>query len=472
VKLLYVVHYFMPKHQAGTEIYTYTLASEMAKRHEVTILTSEDADIAPGEFRVERDKYEGIPVIRILRSEPAEFKASYKSDKMDEIFSGLIDELQPDLVHFQHLYRLSVGFVDILQSRRIPRVLTLADFWFICAPIILLRPGFVRCVGPEKGVACASCGNAVGEEFAGSVAARLLGSSPAQQQAAQMVHKLKNALPDPVVQMAKNIKDRAVAAAPTAGKRMDLLCERYDLTMKALRKINLILAPSRFLRETYVDAGVHPYIISYSDYGFDMNLFPRRLKRKYEPPLRVGYMGTLVAHKGVHVLVEAMRHVKGAELHVWGDLSHFPGYVNSLKKSATGARIVFEGKYEHKNVAEILAGMDVLVVPSLWWENSPLTIHEAFLMGIPVIASRCGGMGELVADEMFLFEPGDPIELARLLQSIVNRPALLTTFGNRRGQVKTIEENALELEEIYDIVRQRMNEEIKKSEAPSPPAQT
>jgi glycosyltransferase involved in cell wall biosynthesis len=469
VKLLYVVHYFLPYHQAGTEIYTYTMAAEMAKRHEVTILTTEDADITPGEFRVERDKYENIPVIRIYRSEPVDFKASYKSDKMDDIFAGLVDELQPDMAHFQHLYRLSIGFIDVLAAKHIPRVLTLADYWFICPPIILLKPGFVRCTGPEKGVVCASCGNAVGEEFAGSFAARLLGSSPAQQQAAQMVHRLKNSLPDSVVQIAKNIKDRAVATAPAGGKRMDLLCERYDLMMKALKKVNLILAPSRFLRETHVEAGVPPYIISYSDYGFDMNLFPRRPRRKYEPPLKVGFMGTIVSHKGVHVLVEAMRHLKGAELHIWGDLTHFPAYVNSLKKAAEGLPVIFEGRYEHKDVSNILSGFDVLVVPSLWWENSPLTIHEAFLMGVPVIASRCGGMGELVADEMFLFEPEDSLEIARLLQNIVNRPALLTTFGNRRGQVKTIEENALEIEEVYDIVIQRMNEEIKKGEHPQSP---
>ena len=48
VKVLYVVHYFLPKHQAGTEIYTRTLAKEMARQHDVTILTSEDADLPPG----------------------------------------------------------------------------------------------------------------------------------------------------------------------------------------------------------------------------------------------------------------------------------------------------------------------------------------------------------------------------------------------------------------------------------------
>jgi len=469
VKLLYVVHYFLPKHQAGTEIYTRTLAKEMARQHDVTILTSEDADLPPGEFRVERDEYEDLPVLRILRGQPADFRTSYKDETLDALFAEIIDELQPDIVHFQHLFRLSIGFIDVVKARRIPCALTLADYWFICPPVILMKPGFVRCSGPEKGMACTTCGNAIGEEFAGSAAVELLGDSPVTQQAAQMVHKLKHSLPDPVVQFAKGVKDRAVAASPKGGKRADYLCERFDSMIDALKKVNIILAPSRFLRETYNDAGVATYTISYSDYGFDMNLFPRQPRKAYKPPLQVGYIGTIVAHKGVHVLVDAMKRVKGAELHIWGDVSHFPGYVKTLQKAASGAPVFFEDKFEHDRVAEIFSTVDVMVVPSLWWENSPLTIHEAFLMGVPVIASRCGGMGELVADPFFLFEPGDSAELASMLQGIVNRPQMLATFGNRRGEIKTIEENALELEELYDIVIQRVAEE-KNSEPPEPPS--
>ena len=95
MKLLYVVHYFLPKHQAGTEIYTHTLAKEMARQHDVTILTSEDADLPPGEFRVERDEYDGLPVLRILRGQPADFRASYRDEALDALFAELVDELQP-----------------------------------------------------------------------------------------------------------------------------------------------------------------------------------------------------------------------------------------------------------------------------------------------------------------------------------------------------------------------------------------
>ncbi len=459
MKILFVVHRFLPKHQAGTEIYTYTLAKEMSERHEVSILTSEDADLPPGKYRMEKDEYDGLDVYRIYRGDPADFRASYQDDRLDGIFAGLVDELKPDFVHFQHLYRSSVGFITVLAERRIPRVLTLADYWFICPSVIMLKPDFVRCESPEKGFACASCGNAVGEEFAGAAAARLFGNSPARQQAMQAMHKLKHNMPESMVQFAKGMKDRAVSNSAGGAKRQDLLRQRFETVLDALKKTNLILAPSRFLRERYIESGVPPFNISYSDYGFNTDLFPRKHKKKFEPPLKVGYIGTLVAHKGVHVLVEAMKHVSDAELHIHGDTTHFPNYVKSLQKTAQGLPVYFEGRFDHDRAAEILSKMDIMVAPSLWWENSPLTIHEAFLMGVPVLASRCGGMGELVADDMFVFEPGDSVELGRMLQRLAQKPELLNTFGNRRGQVKTIKENVLELEEVYDIVIQKMAEE-------------
>jgi len=460
MRILLVVHYYLPKHQAGTEIYTASLARELKKRHEVAIFTSDDSHFETGEYKTGRDDYDGVPVTCVYRGQPADFLSSYKDAELDRIFGEYIEEYKPDLIHFQHLYRLSIGFIDEARKRKIPRVLTLADYWFICPSIIMLRPGYVRCTGPERGIACATCGNAVGEEFAGSVAAEMLGAGKTRQYVLQAMHALKRTLPQPMVEFAKEMKDRAVAANPNSipQKRIDLLSARYRAMMDALRNINLILAPSRFLRETYVEAGVSPLIISYSDYGFEVEKFPRKPKKPFQPPLKIGYVGTLVPHKGVHVLIEAFQKVEGAVLEIHGELTHFPNYVKSLKKLAKGKPVKFMGRFENERAAEIMSGLDALVVPSLWWENSPLTIHEAFLVGTPVIASRAGGMGELVADPMFLFEPGDAQELAKILQGFVRKPEMLRIFGDRRAEVKSISENVDELEDVYRIVVQRAME--------------
>ena len=71
------------------------------------------------------------------------------------------------------------------------------------------------------------------------------------------------------------------------------------------------------------------------------------------------------------------------------------------------------GEFKHSRIAEIFSEIDVLVVPSVWYENSPLVIQEAFLAGTPVIASDIGGIPELVKDKEngLLFKANDDNDL-------------------------------------------------------------
>jgi glycosyltransferase involved in cell wall biosynthesis len=93
----------------------------------------------------------------------------------------------------------------------------------------------------------------------------------------------------------------------------------------------------------------------------------------------------------------------------------------------------------------------VLVVPSIWLENSPLVIHEAFQAGVPVVGARIGGIADLIADGLNgrLYDPTSPDELARVLQSLIENPAQLASWAARLPAVKSIAEEAREWERIY-----------------------
>jgi len=99
-----------------------------------------------------------------------------------------------------------------------------------------------------------------------------------------------------------------------------------------------------------------------------------------------------------------------------------------------------------------LSEIDVLVVPSIWYENSPLTIHEAFLAGVPVITSNIGGMAELVRDEVngLHFQVGNAEDLARKMLRVVENPSLLSTLKPNDSLVTKIEQHALKIETIYN----------------------
>ena len=117
-------------------------------------------------------------------------------------------------------------------------------------------------------------------------------------------------------------------------------------------------------------------------------------------------------------------------------------------------RILFCGRFENDRIAKVLSEIDVLVIPSLWYENSPLTIHEASLARVPVVAAGLGGMAEFVQDGAngLHFEFGNSEDLYRklsMLEQDRSRVAALDQFP----AVKTIDENAVEMEHLYETLK-------------------
>src|SRR5439155_26694905 len=116
----------------------------------------------------------------------------------------------------------------------------------------------------------------------------------------------------------------------------------------------------------------------------------------------------------------------------------------------------FMGRIENAALPAAFAELDLLIVPSLWFENSPLTIHEAFLAGVPVLTADRGGMAELVEDGKsgLHFHMGDADDLRRQLLRVVREPGLLESLRLEPPRVKTIEEDAAAMEERYGLLLQ------------------
>jgi len=117
-------------------------------------------------------------------------------------------------------------------------------------------------------------------------------------------------------------------------------------------------------------------------------------------------------------------------------------------------RISYEGKFPHEKIGEVLSEVDVLVVPSMWYENTPVIMYEAFATKTPVIATDAGGMAELIGqfDGGWLFPRGDVDELARTMQRLIDEPALVAEAGQRIKPVRRIEEHIADLERAYEEV--------------------
>ena len=182
----------------------------------------------------------------------------------------------------------------------------------------------------------------------------------------------------------------------------------------------------------------------------------RTLEKVPDPEgrIRFGFVGSLVWYKGGETMVRAMRRLVGrkAVLNVYGDFKpDADEHHAELARLAEGADVHFKGRFDNSKLSEVYAEIDVLVVPSVWYENSPITIHEAYLTSTPVLASGVGGMAEYVRDGVdgLHFAVGDEADLARKMARFLDEPGLLEALSQDFMEIKTIRDNALETEFRY-----------------------
>jgi len=256
-----------------------------------------------------------------------------------------------------------------------------------------------------------------------------------------------------------------------AGEQDILLAlkERRFLLQRDLEAVDVIIAVSQFLEERFIREGmVGPQQISFIGKGLDLVAWERRVKHTPLRTLRVGYLGFLSEHKGVHLLLQASKRLEsegyGHQLKIYGEASDSSSYVSALKRLSRGCtHIEFGGRYKNSEIERVLSGLDVVVVPSIWYEVRPTVILEAFAGKTPVIAADLGSMPELVSHQVngLLFQPGDAADLARQLQRLVDEPTLLGHLREGIKPVKTLDDEMEELTEVYgSLLGSRVAQEV------------
>ncbi|MBI1849211.1 MAG: glycosyltransferase family 4 protein [Planctomycetes bacterium] len=459
MRILQVVHLFLPRHRGGVEIYTASLARAQARRgHALRILTTDHLPAEP-EWVPRESTWEGIPVTTVVNNKNyTTFDRSYDDPAMARVFETVVDDFRPDVVHLQHLLFLGAGIVDVLARRRIPIVFTLHEYWMLClrgGQMIL--PDLRRCDDPPE-ADCARC-----------VAAGAGMQSPREIAVNRALRRVKATTGIDLWPLARAIRvntphvlrrgfapERAPAPAAPPPWALDAVRARTRRLREIAAKVDLFIAPSPYLRDRFVAWGIPESKIVFSDYGFETERFLHARRAPRAPgPLRAGYVGAVIPSKGVHVLVEAWNRVHGdATCEIWGGTAHRPDYAQACRRASRPESLHFRGEFDPARAPEIFASLDVLVVPSVWFENSPLTIREGFLAGLPVVTSDLGGMRDLVVHEQsgLRFAPGDPAALASALQRLVDDRAFLDKLRAGVPRVKTIDENAAELDRVYELL--------------------
>jgi len=446
LRVLYVVHGFPPDTWAGTEVYTLSLARAMkARGHDVVILTRAPAPAgaapdAPPDFTIDRQDFQGLPVWRMInRLGQQRLRDSYVRPAAEAAFRDALREIKPDIVHFQHLIHLSVTLPEICRELGVPSLITVNDYWALCARVQLIRPDGVRCE-ENQGLGCLLC-----------VKDTHLDRIP-------LARRFRPVLA-PLAALGDKFRGRPgmTSIADRSGEIVDM-AERHDVVCAGYDACDLMVAPSRFLRQKFIDTGrFDPHKVVYSDYGIPAPAAgPPTRTTAGRAGVRFGFIGSLLWYKGVDVLIRAVHQLASpaAVLHVHGDFKPdadpYHAKLADLAKPC-GDSVVFHGRFDNQEVGRVYEHIDVLVVPSTWFENSPITIHEAFQFRTPIVTSDIGGMAELVHDGVdgLHFRAGDAADLCEKLARFVDDPGLAARLSTNVPDIKTIEEDAREMEFRY-----------------------
>jgi len=200
--------------------------------------------------------------------------------------------------------------------------------------------------------------------------------------------------------------------------------ERFVRSM--LELADVYVSPSRFLAERYAAWGLSPDKLFVIENGLAIRepAPPRVLPGAEQRRSRFAFFGQMTPFKGVDVLIDAVARVPER---IWGEDSRLmifganleyqpPEFQARMKKliDDAGSRVRFYGSYQNSEMPELMQTVDWVVVPSIWWENSPVVIQEALFHGRPLLCSNIGGMAEKVRNgqDGLHFRVGSPEDLA------------------------------------------------------------
>lgn len=387
MKILQINKYDYRK--GGSETHFFDLIDLLrSKGHEVSVFTARgnSGDMELPEL-ISFDKFSLRNILKML----------WNHDAVRKLDAVLASE-KPDIAHLHNIYHhLSPAIIHLLKKRRIPIAMTLHDYKIICPNYKLFNQGKI----------CEKCKGG----------------------------KYYHCLFDKCV---KGSRAKSLLAMIEAYLHRKML--------KSYEKVDIFIAPSRFIKDKFVEFGVPAEKIEVI-HNF-VSLRPAKSVEKQENYIL--YFGRLSEEKGIDSLVEAMAYVNGdIRLKIVGN-----GETKKNLKSED--RIEVLGYMDGVELTKAVSGAIAVVIPSVWYENMPLSMLEAMAAGKAVIAADIGGIPEIIRDgeNGFLFEAGNANELAEKINDAVSMN--LSGIGKKAiDTVKSFDREAYhkEIEKLYHAIK-------------------
>ena len=405
MRILHVVHQYPPDAVGGVELYTQRMArASLAAGDTVAVLTRTGGK---GHGLAQKDEA-GVQVWRAWdgpMTPTRRYLDLFRTGPLLDAWEEVLVTTMPDVVHIQHLMGWPLAILDQLIAAKAPYVIMLYDYWWRCANAQLLTNYDERvCAGPRGCANCTRCA----------------------------------------------VARAGVHAWPAAPALWGSLLWRNRRLARGLRHAHTLVAPTPFVADWYAGQGISRATMRLVPPGVEPMPRLARPPRQADGKLRAAYIGGLASQKGVHVAVEAASRLAGlVDLTVAGHAQD-PAYEAHLRDLA-GANVRFVGRLNRAAVWSLLASVDVVLVPSLWYETYCYVLHEAFAAGVPVIASDLGVMADAVRDGVdgLLVPPGDVAAWTASLERLAREPALRAHLAANVPQPPDEADHAEALRQIY-----------------------
>jgi len=412
-KVLIVSHNHPLFFPGGAEIFAYDLFKAI-RTH-----TDYQPFFLAAASAVSRQVHTGTPFQMLVDSEDEAlfwgdaFDYFYQSQKILNFiyldFKNFLEEMQPDVIHFHHTIRIGVEAIQIARQTlpNVKIVFTLHEFILMCN-----RDG--QMVRKDNDELCES-------------------ASP----------------------------DRCYRCFPEFSPQQFKMRETF---LKAhLDLVDMFISPSQFLAQRFIDWGLPETKMVVMENGRDVyQSAPHRTLLEGEKRNSFGFFGQINPYKGVLLIFQAVEYLvkndfTDFQIELFGNVaSGFPGFQEEFSTFLDKYKniVTHHGKYKQEEIPELIRDVDWVIVPSVWWENSPLVIQEVFMHKRPIICSNIGGMAEKVENNVtgLHFRVRNSLSLAKTIQNASSNPEKWEQLVGNIGPRLSIEESALKHTNLYEKI--------------------
>jgi len=406
-RTLIVSHGHPDFNKGGAEVAAYNLYSAMRDRGEDAFFLARTSQPPHGgaAFSSRKDKRE---ILFHTTMDDGFLFSNLKTRHLWQEFRDLLQLIKPDVVHLHHYFLLGIEiFTEIrnmLPHARI--VLTLHEYLAICHNKgLMIKTNGKLCYGASARD-CYNCFNSV--------------------------------QPGDFFLREKYIKNH------------------FDM-------VDHFISPSLFLKKRYVEWGIEEAKISVIENGLPeaaSSVIDAGNEDILKPKQTFAFFGQINPYKGIDVLLQALtllpkaiRQQVRVEIHGANLDQQESKYQKKVKKllKKLGKTAIFQGAYEQHEMPTLLRAVDWAVVPSIWWENSPVVIQEALAAKVPLIVSNIGGMSEKVRDGIdgFHFRHSNPADLAAVIERCVMQPTIRSKMSDNIKPILKLEECLLLHQKVY-----------------------